>query len=795
MPGLADKKLTQDVVLAQIEQVLRRGQPTDPPAYTLVLGAGASFGSVPTAKEMLGLPAERNLIHPQAIPLYLQSLETGQPVPSALRTEVVRKFWARFSEANSAGAGAPAPLKLHDGLPAADAISTAYMALFAQDRNGGINTPEGARDYLRAVTLPSSGQIRLNGTHFFLASLLSLQGRCGEKGATGRPLYIGRRPFARTIFTTNFDPLLQVSLQLFQLLYYMTDRPEQLTADALSTDDHPAIHLFYAHGSVHRPFLANSDDEIKHLRERNAQSLASYLGRHGVIVLGYSGWDDCLLRALCQTSSFANNLYWLARSEASLSQEVRKFLLDRPNAYWVQIDDGGQWMAALHKRVCPGLPFTELLKNPIPFLRRRLEQVALDSIAPEPAVSRTSGSNPLALEASTDEQVTPESFRLQVIDLLKTAERQFEQRTGGGDADARLATLVHQADLAYGDKDWVVARDSYTQVIQERPLSPAIVALALFRRGVAHGQLGDSAKAIADYSAVIDLPSAPAEQVAMALVNRGVAHGQLGDSAKEIADCSAVIDLPSAPAKQVAMALVNRGAAHGQLGDWAKAIADYSAVIDLPGASAELVAGALVNRGVAHGQLGDWAKAIADYSAVIDLPGAPAELVAMALVNRGVAHGQLGDSAKAIADCSAVIDLPGAPAEQVAKALVNRGVAHGQLGDWTKAIADYSAVSDLPGAPAEEVAKALVNRGVTHRKLGDSAKEIADYSAIIDLPGAPAELVAIALFSRGVAHGQLGDSAKEIADYSAVIDLPGAPEEQVARANRARDAINGGGGT
>ena len=314
---------------------------------------------------------------------------------------------------------------------------------------------------------------------------------------------------------------------------------------------------------MHRPFLANSDDEIKHLRERNAQSLASYLGRHGVIVLGYSGWDDCLLRALRQTSSFANNLYWLARSEASLSQEVREFLLSRHNAYWVQIDDGGQWMAALHKRVCPGLPFTELLKNPIPFLRRRLEQVALDSIAPQPPEIRTSDSTPLALQASTDEQVTPESFRLQVIELLKTAERQFEQRTGGGDADARLATLVHQADLAYGDKEWTVARDSYSQIIESGTSPAAIVALALLRRGFSHGQLGDSAKAIADYSAVIDLPGAPAEQVAWALFNRGVAHGKLGDRAKAIADWSAVIDLPGARAEQVAWANRARDAVNG----------------------------------------------------------------------------------------------------------------------------------------------------------------------------------------------------------------------------------------
>jgi hypothetical protein len=50
------KKMLQESMVAKIEDVLKRGRAGDPPAYTLVLGAGASFGVVPTAKEMLGFP-------------------------------------------------------------------------------------------------------------------------------------------------------------------------------------------------------------------------------------------------------------------------------------------------------------------------------------------------------------------------------------------------------------------------------------------------------------------------------------------------------------------------------------------------------------------------------------------------------------------------------------------------------------------------------------------------------------------------------------------------------------------
>jgi tetratricopeptide (TPR) repeat protein len=727
MARLADKQMPQAVAIEQIKQVIRRKVPNDLPAFTFILGSGASFGSVPTAKQMLGLSSPGIPIHPKAIPLHLHQCDSGGTTAPSDPAAVVREFWRSFKAHNPAlvrGASDPTD-KLPDGtakitftpdeLPSIDSIAAAYQAVFAQHRCGGINTPDQARAYLREVTLPAGEQIRLNGTHFFLASLLSLQNRGSASGLHDQSSYIGCRPFARTIFTTNFDPLLQVSLQLFQLLYYMTDRPEQLAADALQTDHHTAIHLFYAHGSVHRPFLANSDSEIAHLRERNAQNLAGYLGQHGVIVLGYSGWDDCLLRALKQTPSFANNLYWLARDESSISPEVQQFLESCPNAYWVKISDGGQWMAELHRQLCPGYPFTELLKNPIPVLRRRLEQVALESIKVEAPVPRSEGSPTKEQAAQGNDPVEPEALRKQVIDLLRTAEKQFERRDRAEDPRAQFATILHQADLAYGNNNWADASALYTQIIDhgKEAVDVASYALALFRRGYCHGVVGDSVKAIADYSACIQLPGAPAEQVAKALFIRGFHHGEAGDLARAIDDYSACIQLPGAPAEQVARALVNRGYCHGQAGDSTKAIADYTACIQLPGAPAEQVARALFNRGNSHGKAGSSTKAIDDYTACIQLPGAPADQLAMAFNNRGFRHAQTGDLAKAIDDYTACIQLPGAPAEQVAWALCNRGFCYGQAGDSAKAVDDYTACIQLPGVPteiterAEEALKAL----------------------------------------------------------------------------------------
>ena len=310
------------------------------------------------------------------------------------------------------------------------------------------------------------------------------------------------------------------------------------------------------------------------------------------------------------------------------------------------------------------------------------------------------------------------------------------------------------------------------EVIRSRSSDLMALAWALNNRGAIKGKQGDLAGALADCTAAIELPGAPADEVAWALNNRGVSKGEQGDPAGELADYTAAIELPGASADQVAKALNNRGAIKGKQGDLAGALADYTAAIELPGAPADEVAWALNSRGVSKGEQGDLAGALADCTAAIELPGAPADEVAWALNNRGVSKGEQGDPAGELADYTAAIELPGASADQVAKALNNRGAIKGKQGDLAGALADFTALIELPGAPADQVARALNNRGVSKGKQGDPTGALADYTAAIELPGAPADQVAWALNSRGVSKGKQGDPTGELADYTAAIELP-----------------------
>lgn len=346
--------------------------------------------------------------------------------------------------------------------------------------------------------------------------------------------------------------------------------------------------------------------------------------------------------------------------------------------------------------------------------------------------------------------------------------------------------LLDAAQPSFDDMDATAHRtfdEAWPNALRRNPLFGPLIAMALFRRGFTRDQSGDEEGAIADYTAVIELPCTGVTEVTgAALYLRGVTREERGDSEGAIADYTALIELPDAVSKHVEGALHRRAAVRQKRGDSEGAIADYTLLMEMPSASSRPVAEGLSARGMIRSQRGDYDGAIADYTAVIELRDVPVETVARAHFLRGLVRRYQGDTEGAFADYTAVIELPDAPAEVMAKALYNRGVTRHQRGDFDGALADYTAVINLPDAAVDAVARASYNRSSIARRRGDIDMTIADCTAVIELRGAPAEVVAQALYTRGVTRSQRGDIEGAIADYTAVIGLRGAPAEQVASA-------------
>jgi hypothetical protein len=310
--------------------------PTNPAAYAVIVGAGFSHGIVPLVRKLM-----HETIGGHYIPDQDQS---SMERPASVLRKHSATFWAQFNKAAAAN-GLPVVAVNGRGLPkdpgAAYQHLFAYQganALFAfterkerelsyrklsyveklQQRRDGRSAnekPQESQDtgeqfvkgFLRYVMdigsehgHGSTGRSDLNLANIYLAALLEAQ-------QTGRGW--NTRAFCRTILTTNFDTLLQNSLQMVNLLYAITDRPEKGLDRSEFAEDETVIRLVYTHGSILRHNPASTATELGQLSEQNVSVLRNYLESRDIITIGYSGWNDGLMAALRQCNPSGHYVY------------------------------------------------------------------------------------------------------------------------------------------------------------------------------------------------------------------------------------------------------------------------------------------------------------------------------------------------------------------------------------------------------------------------------------------------------------------------------------------------------
>lgn len=792
--------LTRDQLLTRIE----RGLPfrsTDPqtlrgePLYTLVLGSGFSAGIVPTA---------RQIVREEIGPFFLRPGETMDP---AARGAVCSEFWRAFIRDNPGLSGEGKLLLGTDGLPVDSAV--AYQVLFQRQAVGGLEDPNVAHSFLRHAL--RGARDRLNGAHFFLGAILDAQQR--EMGREGGAR---RRPLCRTLFTTNFDPLLQTALQFFQLHYFMTDRPERaLDASSLREDD-AAIHLIYAHGSIFRPLQASSEQEIQELKKANAAGFGEYFRRHHVICLGYSGWDDSLVEGLACRRGSAYQLYWcgMESPEAALAgfnPRVRA-LFEAPDAasfHYVQLGSGGadEFMADLYRRLYPDPGYPEVIENPFPMLRRRLSTISLGTVRLfwKPA-SGGSGSElgaPSAAASPMADEFLKEMVRkLELTEQSWTASRDVVNPASDGEVRGAVEAGVGGADVVASAVSRqrlamfsAIQAERWDDVIRNAEGIAAVSTEskekgeALVMKGLALGCLGRREEALKVLDMQLEVADAPVEVVSQALWVRGSVRTEAGRSAEAIEDYDRLLQLSEVPNPMRARALVNRGFLLEQAGEHQRSLDDLAAALGLPELPEEVRLQALVNRSLSLGATGRRPEAVRDCTAVIDDVNATSGLRARALINRALFLAELGEVRRALEDADRVIGMPGVEAAILGQALVNRSGFHVRNGDPAKADADAARALSIEGISSRTRVMAKLNR-VASQSMRDESAELAVAGAEALLPeveGNP-EMLARVLFSLGEARRRLGKLEQACEDLSRVITMPGTAPETVmgARLQRAK---------
>jgi tetratricopeptide (TPR) repeat protein/serine/threonine protein kinase len=289
-------------------------------------------------------------------------------------------------------------------------------------------------------------------------------------------------------------------------------------------------------------------------------------------------------------------------------------------------------------------------------------------------------------------------------------------------------------DLGQVREDFAAAVRVFTGCILKRPEH----AYAYVCRGHAQRKLGQSGKALADYTKAIELRP----DLAWAWNGRGNAHLDLHEHDKALADYSRAVELEP----NLAMAWYNRGNLHLKRGQHEEAIADYSRAVKLKRNYPE----AWNNRGNAYKSLGQYGKAIADYSRAVKLKPD----LAVAWNNRGDAYRTLRQWARAIDDYAKASELAPADAwklDELARLLATCPEVDRQSAQ-RGAAAIHKAVERSPDSVA-----AWTGLGWAHYRAGDwkaSIEALEKSCALQKTPkgGGPAQWFFLAM-----AHWQLGD--------------------------------------
>ena len=189
-----------------------------------------------------------------------------------------------------------------------------------------------------------------------------------------------------TIWTTNFDFLVEKSVpDLRNPLVPVNSKEQFENLDPTSTDRR----LIRLHGDFWHGDLVNTPEEFRKMPEVRYEALRSLLTSQGLVVVGYSGQDSELMKALIRAASKTNvlrkGLFWCIRKSDKPSPLVRELLRacgDRGNL--IEIDGFDEFMVEVEKAlILKQKSANRILDEPGPILEENAVLVDLcDQLTP-----------------------------------------------------------------------------------------------------------------------------------------------------------------------------------------------------------------------------------------------------------------------------------------------------------------------------------------------------------------------------------------------------------------------------
>ena len=179
------------------------------------------------------------------------------------------------------------------------------------------------------------------------------------------------RNYFNIIFTPNFDDLLNEACFIYGDLRPMVCAHDSAVAGIRVTSVRPK--MIKLHGDFLYDSIKNTIRETETLDKNMKDKFMQFAREYGIVVIGYGGNDRSImdiLDAMVESDGyFPNGLYWCKRDGGKVSKRLDR-LMQRENAYWVEIDGFDEFMAELHEGL--GLTLPDSVRDPYKATTERL---------------------------------------------------------------------------------------------------------------------------------------------------------------------------------------------------------------------------------------------------------------------------------------------------------------------------------------------------------------------------------------------------------------------------------------
>ncbi len=180
---------------------------------------------------------------------------------------------------------------------------------------------------------------------------------------------IAKENYIDAFFTTNFDDLLNESFYIYDnkqrrkpFVFYDSNMAPSVTSIS-------RIKIFKLHGDYLYGKMKITENETQELSSTNINNLETIVKERGLIVVGYSGSDDSIMKALDKIAEDENNcpngIFWCIKKGEQVSEKVESFFNRsklKDKSYLVEIDGFDEFLLDLYVYLGFKLDKTPVLK-------------------------------------------------------------------------------------------------------------------------------------------------------------------------------------------------------------------------------------------------------------------------------------------------------------------------------------------------------------------------------------------------------------------------------------------------